>query len=83
MTNFNEQISNELINIYPTLFYFFNKNLLTYQQIKDNFIIAYKSKKLYDDQNEFYQYFYFWIFALRIISSINCIYLEQYNENFI
>ena len=81
---FNDKFDSELINKYPTLFYFFIKNPLTYQQIKDNFIVAYKSRKLYnDDQNEFYQYFYYWIFALRILSSINCIYLEQYNENFV
>ena len=80
---FDDKFGNELINNFPTLFYFFNKNLLTYQQIKDNFIIAYKSKKLHNDDNEFYQYLYYWIFALRILSSMNCIYLEQYNENFV
>ena len=83
MEIFNDKLDNKLINNYPTLFYFFNKNFLTYQQIKENFIIAYKSNKLFNTQNEFYQSFYYWIFALRILSSINCIYLEQYNEHFI
>jgi len=79
---FNEKMDEEFINTYPTLFYFFNKNMLTFQQLKDNFIVAYKNKKLYDDQNEFYHAFYFWIFGLRILSSINCINLEQYNDIF-
>jgi hypothetical protein len=56
--------------------------MLTYQQIKDNFSVAYKSKKLYDDKNKFYHTFYFWIFGLRILSSINCINLDQYNDIF-
>ena len=79
---FNNKLDDKLINKYPTLFYFINKNSNTYQQIKDNFIIAYKSKKLYNNQNEFYYSFYYWIFALRILSSINCIHLSQYNKNF-
>ena len=34
---FNEKLEEEFVNNYPTLFYFFNKNMLTYQQLKDNF----------------------------------------------
>jgi MoxR-like ATPase len=78
---FKEKLDEEFINNYPTLFYFFNKNMLTYQQLKDNFIVAYKTKKLYEGQNEFYHSFYFWIFCLRILSSINCICLDQYNDS--
>ena len=75
---FDDKLKEDFINNYPTLFYFFNKNLLTYQQIKDNFI----NNKLYDNNNEFYHTFYLWIFGLRIYSSINCINLEQLNETF-
>ena len=39
---FTEKFENEFVDNYPTLFYFFNKNLLTYQQIKDNFIVGRK-----------------------------------------
>lgn len=72
----NYQMDNELIKKYPTLFYFFNKNILTYQQIKDNFKVKDEEKLDYGDYNpnnpsEFNQSFYFWIFALRILSSIN------------
>ena len=75
---FDDKLKEDFINNYPTLFYFFNKNLLTYRQLKDNFI----NNKLYDNNNEFYHTFYLWIFGLRIYSSINCINLEQLNETF-
>ena len=39
---FTEKFENEFGDNYPNLFYFFNKNLLTYQQIKDNFIVGRK-----------------------------------------
>ena len=45
---FNENFENWFTNDYPNWFYFFNNNLLTYQQIKDKFIVAYENKKLYD-----------------------------------
>ena len=79
---FNEKLDEEFINNYPTLFYFFNKNMLTFQQIKDNFTVSYKNKKLHDDQSEFYHTFYFWIFGLRALISINCMSLDQLNDAF-
>ena len=80
---FDKKLEEDFVNNYPTLFYFFNKNMLTYQQLKNNFNVAYKSKKLYDEKSEFYHSFYFWIFGLRVLSSINCIYLDQFNDIFI
>ena len=77
---FDDKLAENFINKYPTLFYFFNKNLLTYRQIKDKFSIAYENNKLYNDQDEFYQSFYFWIFGLRIVSSINCISFEKISD---
>ena len=53
---------------------------MTFHQIKENFIDDYNANRLYSNQNEFYQNFYFWIFGLRIISSLNCINFEQYYD---
>ena len=75
---FGDNIDESLVDNYPTLFYFLNKNNLTFKNIKDNF-----NEKALFEEKENYQSFYFWIFGLRIISSINCIYLEQYTPDFV
>ena len=79
---FKEKMDEDFINTYPTLFYFFNNNMLAFKQLKDNFTVKYKNKKLYNEQNEFYHEFYFWIFGLRVLSSINCINIELNNNTF-
>ena len=50
--------------------------------MKDNFTLDYETKKLFNNHNEFYYSFYFWIFGLRILSSVDCIHLEQYDDIF-
>lgn len=67
--------NNDLFNNYPSLMFYLYSNL----NITKNLQINYNGKKLYEN-SKFHCSFYFWIFILRIFSSINCINFDCYEK---
>ena len=65
----------DLFNNYPSLMFYLYKNLNITNYIKSK----YSGKKLYEN-SKFHYSFYFWIFVLRIFSSINCINFDCYEK---
>ena len=65
----------DLFNNYPSLMFYLYKNLNITKYIKANYI----GKDFYEN-SKFHYSFYFWIFILRIFSSINCINFDCYEK---